>query len=555
MEDVYSKEQITALVEEFEYNEGLKSNFMQLWQDISDYVMPRKAFFTQTGSNPQRQVNTNLYDGTAIWANEQLASGLHSYLTPSTERWLRWQPKDLNLGEEIEVKEWLEHATDRFFQVISSEKTNFTPQIHEMWLDSGAFGTSPMMVEESFDYNAPPLYFCTYHLSQCVIQESKFGRVDYFGRRFSISPRLAKQYYGDHPKIMEALNSKSRQDMEFVQIIKPRDEFDPTKRDSRNMPYESVHILMKTKEVVRTGGYREFPLAIPRFSKITGEVYGRSPAMTCLPDIKMVNAMAKTILKAGQKAVDPPMMLPDEGFLLPIKMSPGGMNFYNNSLDENQRIQTLDIKANIPLGLDLLDSRREHILRTFYLDWMQMNEGTEMTATEVMQRTEDRMRMMAPATGRLTAEGLVPLCERIFGILYRRGIIRPAPDILRERGGDIYPEFISPVAKVQKRTQAMGLARVIEIITPLMNVKPDLADKFASDGIVDDLADMFDLPSTMVNNRDEVDALRQARADAAKAENDAMQAKTESETMANQAKAMQAMGSPQLQAIQGGKSA
>lgn len=555
MDEMYSREQVEELIEEFTYNEGLKSNFMQLWQDISDYVMPRKAFFTQQSNNPQRQVNSQIMDGTAVWANEQLASGLHSYLTPSTERWLRWQPKDLNLTDEIEVKEWLEHATDRFFQVITSEKTNFTPQIHEMWLDAGAFGTSPMIVEESYDYNAPPLYFCTYHLSQCVIQESKYGRVDYFGRRSPLSPRLAKQYYGDHPEIAKALASKSRTDMEFLHIVKPRKEFDPDKQDARNMPFESIHILLKTKEVVRAGGYREFPLAIPRFSKITGEVYGRSPAMTCLPDIKMVNAMSKTILKAGQKAVDPPMMLPDEGFLLPIKMSPGGMNFYNNSLDENQRIQTLDIKANIPLGLDLLDSRRQHILRTFYLDWMQMNEGTEMTATEVMQRTEDRMRMMAPAVGRLTSEGLVPLCERIFGILYRRGIIRPAPDILRQSGSDIYPEFISPVAKVQKRTQALGLARVLEIMTPLMNLKPEIADKFDGDGTVDQLADMFDLPSTMVLNSDRVNEYRQAKADAAKEENDALREKTESETMANQAKAMQSMGGPQLQAIQGGKPA
>jgi len=36
-----------------------------------------------------------------------------------------------------------------------------------------------------------------------------------------------------------------------------------------------------------------------------------------LPDIKMLNEMNKTIIRAGQRVVDPPLMVSDDGALAP----------------------------------------------------------------------------------------------------------------------------------------------------------------------------------------------------------------------------------------------
>jgi hypothetical protein len=516
-----------------------RGSWNQIWQECSDYILPRRSLFTRQVSTPTNQVQVNIYDGTAVWANEQLASGLHSYLTSPNERFFRLQFKSPEMKDDEEANLWLEECTTIMYDVLNSPKTNFSPQIHELYLDLGAFGTAIMMIEEADDPRGPPVRFCTYHLGRTYIDENYYGQVDTVYRDMTLNPRVAQQFFGDHPDIIQALASKANTDLEFVHAIFPRKEMDsaPGIKLPERMPYGSVYIHRKTKAIMRQSGYYEFPVVAPRWSKITGEINGRGPGVTCLPDIKMVNEMAKTLIKASQKAVDPPLMLPDEGFLLPIKTMPGGLNFYNAGMDEHDRIQPLQTNANIPIGLEIMDSRREHIMRTFFLDAMQLHEGPEMTATEVMQRTEDRMRMMAPAVSRLQSELLDPTIERVFAILARRGFFPPIPAHIQ--GLDLKIEYVSPVAKAQKRGQAYGFTRMLELLMPIGQMKPEMYDNFDPDGTVHFMADLFDAPSQMVLPQSKVDEIRAARNQAAKEANDAQQQNLEADTSVKETKAAQ----------------
>ena len=94
------------------------------------------------------------------------------------------------------------------------------------------------------------------------------------------------------------------------------------------MPFESVYLEYKNGNELSISGFKEFPFVVPRYLKASNEIYGRSPAMTALPDVKMLNEMSKTTIKAAQKQVDPPLLVPDDGFLLPVRTVPGGLNFY-----------------------------------------------------------------------------------------------------------------------------------------------------------------------------------------------------------------------------------
>ena len=46
--------------------------------------------------------------------------------------------------------------------------------------------------------------------------------------------------------------------------------------------------------------------------------------------IKMLNKMSEVTIRAAQKQVDPPLLVPDDGFMLPIRTVPGGLNFYRS---------------------------------------------------------------------------------------------------------------------------------------------------------------------------------------------------------------------------------
>ena len=189
--------------------------------------------------------------------------------------------------------------------------------------------------------------------------------------------------------------------------------------NSKNMDWVSCHVHEKTETLLKESGFREFPYVVPRYLKTSSnEIYGRSPAMNALPDTKMLNTMSKVSIKAAQKQIDPPLMVPDDGFILPIRTVPGGLNFYRSGTRD--RIEPLNIGANNPLGLNMEQQRRDSIREVFYVNQLQLQQGPQMTATEVIQRNEEKMRLLGPVLGRLQSELLKPLIDRTFNILLRR---------------------------------------------------------------------------------------------------------------------------------------
>ena len=156
-----------------------------------------------------------------------------------------------------------------------------------------------------------------------------------------------------------------------------------------------------------SSGYDYFPFLVTRWVKET-ESYGYSPAHHILPDIKVLNTLRKMSLESGQKQLRPPMLVPKDGFFLPLKTSPSSVNFYRNGIAD-KIVPLLDVGNKIST-LDEEQQCREAILKAFYIDIFRMQkENKEMTATEVSVRTEEQMRMMSPIIGRIETEFLNPL--------------------------------------------------------------------------------------------------------------------------------------------------
>jgi hypothetical protein len=276
------------------------------------------------------------------------------------------------------------------------------------------------------------------------------------------------------------------------------------------MPFESVYLEYKNANELSVSGFQEFPFVVPRYLKASHEVYGRSPAMTALPDVKMLNEMSKTTIKAAQKQVDPPLLVPDDGFLLPVRTVPGGLNFYRSGTRD--RIEPLNIGANNPLGLNMEEQRRTAIRNVFYVDQLMLQQGPQMTATEVIQRNEEKMRLLGPVLGRLQSELLKPLIDRAFNILLRREQFPPAPEFLS--GQDIEIEYVSPLAKAQKSTELSSITRAIEILGSLANVAP-VFDYVNFDALTKHVAELVGMPQKLLKLQSQVNAEREAAAQAA----------------------------------------
>ena len=480
-----------------------RQNWESHWQEVADYMMPRKADVTKTRSKGDKRTEL-IFDSSPLHAVELLSASLHGMLTNPATPWFSLKFKNSQILDEDAANEWLEDATEKMYETFN--RSNFQQEIFELYHDLITFGTAAMFIEEDSD---DIVRFSTRHIGEIFISENNKGRIDTIFRKFKIAARAAVTQFGEKnvsSKLLAMATKDPYEEVEILHIVFPRDKFDSKKKDAKNMPFASCYIEIDSKEQISESGFNEFPYVVPRYLKASFEIYGRSPAMTALPDVKMLNEMAKTTIKAAQKQVDPPLLVPDDGFILPVRTVPGGLNFYRSGTRD--RIEPLNIGANNPLGLNMEEQRRNAIRDTFYVNQLMMQSGPQMTATEVVQRNEEKMRLLGPVLGRLQSELLRPLIDRTFAIMFRQKLFRPVPEFLS--GVDIQIEYVSPLAKAQRSSELQSIMRAIEIFGSLSKVAP-VFDHVNIDNLVVHLADIVGVPAKVLNSKAEVSAIRQQK--------------------------------------------
>ena len=489
-----------TLLKRFDRLKSNRQNWESHWQEVADYMQPRKADVTKTRSKGDKRTEL-IFDSSPLQAVELLAASLHGMLTNPATTWFSLRFKGGEFEDNDEAKAWLEDATEVMYNAIN--KSNFQQEIFELYHDLITFGTAAMFIEED---DEDTLKYSTRHINEMYISENDKGRIDTIFRKFRLTARAAIQKFGANvsDNIVTVNRKDPYEEIEILHAIYPRSDFNPKKQDKANMPFESVYLEAGTGDELSVSGFKEFPFVVPRYLKASHEIYGRSPAMTALPDVKMLNEMSKTTIKSAQKQVDPPLLVPDDGFILPVRTVPGGLNFYRSGTRD--RIEPLNIGANTPLGLNMEEQRRDSIRNAFYVNQLMMQSGPQMTATEVIQRNEEKMRLLGPVLGRLQSELLKPLIDRTFALLLRKNLFRPAPDFLS--GQDIEIEYVSPLAKAQKSAELQSIMRGIEILGSLANVAP-VFDHVNMDKLVKHLMDVVGVPQKVLKTQNEVQAKRE----------------------------------------------
>ena len=495
-------EKAKILLSRFDRLKTQRQNWESHWQEVADYMQPRKADVTKTRSKGDKRTEL-IFDSSPLQSVELLSASLHGMLTNPSTPWFSLKFKNEGMEGEDEAKAWLESATEVMYSAFN--QSNFQQEIFELYHDLITFGTAAMFIEEDDEDN---IKFSTRHINEMYISENDKGRIDTVFRKFRISARAAIQKFGSVSTNIAVIAKKDPyEEVSILHAVYPRADFDPKKQDKENMKFESVYLDADSGDELSVSGFREFPFVVPRYLKASHEIYGRSPAMTALPDVKMLNEMSKTIIKSAQKQVDPPLLVPDDGFMLPVRTVPGGLNFYRAGTRD--RIETLNIGANTPLGLNMEEQRRNSIRNAFYVNQLMMQSGPQMTATEVIQRNEEKMRLLGPVLGRLQSELLKPLIDRTFALILRKNLFRPAPEFLA--GTDIEIEYVSPLAKAQKSTELSSIMRAIEILGSLSNVAP-VFDHINMDKLVRHLADIVGVPQKILKPQSELNAERQQAA-------------------------------------------
>lgn len=506
---------VQEIVKSFHRLKSERCNFDKLYQDVTDLVMPNRADFVVKRANGDDRTRY-VFKNTTKYA-ELLTSSILGATSASTVRWFELAATKDELKKDDACKEWFEAATEKIFDVLNSPVSNFGSQNHEVLLDWVTYGTGCMYVEEGF--NDKIVRFRSYPISDIYIEEDFMGRVDTVYRIFRLTGRQALQKFHSVPSVSFRKRAGDRLDdkMDFLHYVTPNT-FD------NSFPVKSYYICLSTNEILSEGGYNEMPYMVPRWYKVSGEVYGRGPALSALPDIKMVNSMYMTLIQAGQKIADPPLLMADDDSIRPLRMYPGGISY--GGIDSNGRalVQPFPVAANLPYSERMIGAVIQDIKEAFYVDQLLVLDSPQMTATEVMTRQEERMRLLSPQLVRLQTEYFGLLVDRVFGILGRQGFLGGFPPKLVEyitnNGGDRIStvEYTGALARSQKAQQSQSLTRLFQSLAPILQFDPTSVDYIDSDKTLKDYADLIGFKQILIRSDKDVAQIRKDRQQAQQAQ-------------------------------------
>ncbi len=385
-----------------------RSPWLARWDSAKKYTMPT--------ADDDLAV---LFDATAADAVDNLAASMYSLLTPPESLWL-------NLVPESDASPDAATATGALRANIND--SNFYTTIHQCYLDLVVLGTACLFMSENPIGGASAFSFTAIPMTDIAILP---------GAVFHTTSMPARDVMEKYPT-----------------WTPPADLRDKIKKDP-DTPLRLVQSLVNTEftawldvggniqnNIVSRGTFETNPYLIFRWSLASGEIYGRSPVMRALPDIKTANKVVELVLKNATIAVSGIWQADDDGVinLANINLTPGAII---PKAVGSSGLTPLSAGADFDVSQIILTDLRDRIRHALLADRLGLLSEKEMTATEIMARNADMMRILGATYGRLLHEFIRPLCERGLQILSRRGVI---PKISLH--GDAELKYIAPIAQM-----------------------------------------------------------------------------------------------------------
>lgn len=512
---------LSRLIREWEYMEAIQSPHKPLWQELSDYILPRRADIT-TKRFPAQKAPIRLFDSTAPHANELLASTFSGTLTPESERWFSLRMQNEELNEEVEVAEWLHVCSTRMFSALN--QSNFSAENHENYLDLGCFGITGLVCTEKSivtpTFNG--LVFKAHQVGDFVIAEDEHGRVNQFGRNLNYTLAQAVRAFGEgafDESTIAKYKANPHEKANIKHMVMPRG---PEETDifSEEFDFSSYYIDFDKKRLLSKGGFHEFPGMFPRWTKVAGDIYGYSQGYIALPDIRSLNKSRELSLRALAKHIDPPLLVRDDGVIGQVNTGASMPTIIRG--DPNTAVVPMQSGGKYDIVQVEEQMLVQSILKIFYADLVAFLDKKYMTAMEVEKQLEMMYRRLGPVIGRLVTEYLAPLINRVFMMMLRRGAFPPIPEVLimaHQAGqGDIDVVYEGPLAKAQRGGSLAAIEKAYALWANIAAVQPEIMDIPNATKIGRFIGQASGLPNQLMNDQKEIDKRRAGRVEDAEAE-------------------------------------
>lgn len=465
------------------------------WQRVADYCFPRRDFTTTRSPGENRR--KKIYDSTGIRSVLMLASALHANLTPVQTKWFFFKSNE-------DTREYWDDVQLKMLGIFSSPDSKFALQAHELYLDMAAFGTAVMGV---FNRNGV-MVFKTLNLADCWIRENQYGVVDTlkYCQKYTADRMISEFGIENVHKNVKDAFEKQDGSTKFTVLycVGPRIKNLGRGAVSKDKPFYAAYIDVDNKVMIgEESGFDDFPFVAPRISKRSGETYGYGFGMQAISEIVMLNEMTEVMFRAAAKNTDPPILSPIDSAVLPYRLDPGGINFYDPDVGTPEFWSN-----NFQPGYlsSLIESKRADIEKIFFIDWMTLPDNDRMTATETLQRAQDSLRNMSPVNSRAESEFLSEIIRRVYLLGIEMGKFNPPPE--SDQNSDVKIEYISPLAMAQKSVSASSILQGLSSVAQLAQFDPRITKIIDSEAAArDQLLNTYFLPSSYVRSSDEYNKL------------------------------------------------
>jgi len=489
------------------------------WQEVTTYLLPRNGRYFEQDRNKGHRRHNSIYDNTGTRALRTLGAGMMAGATSPARPWFRLGTADPDLNRYAPVKLWLNDVTERMQLVF--QKSNTYRTLHGVYEELGAFGTAGSIVLAD---PKTAIHHYPVTIGEYAIATDYQGRVNTLYREFQKTVGETVREFGYKKCSTSVKNLFDRGSLDqwitIIHAIEPRDdrERDFKKKDNINMAYKSCYFEQggDGEDVLRESGYREFPAVVPRWGVAGGDIYGNSPGMEALGDIKQLQHEQLRKAQGIDYQTKPPLQVPSYMKNRDVDSLPGGVTFIEG---QQGKIETaFNVNLNLNHLLADIQDVRQRINGSFYADLFLMLANatdTRMTATEVAERHEEKLLMLGPVLERLHNELLDPLIDNTFNRMIEADLIPPAPEELQ--GMELSVEFVSMLAQAQRAIGTNSVDRYVNSMGMVAQMKPDVLDKFDSDAWADGYADMLGVDPKLIVGGERVARIRQERAAAQQA--------------------------------------
>ena len=478
-----------------------KDQWRSIYEECYEFALPQRNLYSgfYDGKSPGQDKMARVFDATAINSTQRFANRIQSALFPPYRNWCRLQNgNEVPEDRQEEIGQALDYYTETMFDVI--RQTNFDLAMSEFLLDL-CVGTAVMLIQPGDDdapvrFTAVPQYLVS-------LEEGPYGVVDNVYRRMRVRADVIQRQWPD-AKLPEDLARKAvDQGDEEIELL----EATVWSEQMQTYCYHLVYAKDKKAAGASDLVYRTMdvsPWIVARYMKVAGEVYGRGPLVSALPDIKTLNKVKELVLKNASIAVAGVYTAADDGVLNPqnIAIAPGAIiPVARNGGPNGASLQPLRSAADFNVGQLVINDLVMGIKKMLLDDTLPLDTQSARSATEIVERMKELSQNLGAAYGRLITECMMPMVNRILYVMNEKDLVDMP---LKADGKVVRVVPVSPLAQAQNMDD---LRNVLEFAQIAQTAGPMGQVAINQDAMLDYIVEKMAVPRSIINSQEAREAI------------------------------------------------